>query len=72
MEAQELIARSRTRAGTTDAEIEAALETCEPRHPEHLSEDEVYLGTLARFVTALGGRLEVSAVFHQETIRLAQ
>lgn len=70
MEAQHLIANARTRAGVTDAEIDAALEACEPADPESLSEDELYLGTIARFVTALGGHLDVAAVFGDERIDL--
>jgi hypothetical protein len=72
MEAQHRIANARTRAGVSDAEIDRALQACEPENPESLSDDELYLGTLARFVTALGGRLDVSAVFGDETIALPQ
>lgn len=70
MEAQHLIANTRTRNGVTDAEIDRALEACEPANPESLSHDELYFGTLARFVTALGGRLDVAAVFGNEKVDL--
>lgn len=70
MEAQHRIAGARTRAGVSDAEIDRALESCEPEHPESLSDEELYLGTLARFVTALGGCLDVAAVFGEQTIEL--
>ncbi|MGH2893054.1 MAG: hypothetical protein ACRDPM_07270 [Solirubrobacteraceae bacterium] len=70
LEAQERVAAARTRAGLTDAEIDRALEACEPEHPESLTDDELYLGTVARFVTALGGRLDVAAIFGDETIEL--
>jgi hypothetical protein len=70
MEAQHRIANARARAGATDAEIDAALEACEPATPETLSDEELYLGTLARFVAALGGRLEARAIFGDQTIAL--
>ena len=70
LEAQERIAAARTRAGVPDAEIDAALESCEPADPESLSDDELYLGTIQRFVAALGGRLEQSAVFGEDRIPL--
>jgi hypothetical protein len=70
MEAQHRIANARYRAGVSHAEVDRALEACEPENPEALSDDELYLGTIARFVTALGGRLEQSAVFGDERIAL--
>ena len=33
-------------------------------------EEDVYLSTLARYVAALGGHLEVLAVFEDETVTL--
>jgi hypothetical protein len=70
MEAQHRIAHARTRVGVTDAQIDAALEACEPANPESLSDQELYLGTITRFVTALGGRLDVAAVFGDQRIDL--
>ena len=70
IEAQERIVTARTRAGVTDAEIDAALESCEPPDPESLTPEELYLGTIERFVVALGGRLDVSAVFGEERVDL--
>jgi hypothetical protein len=70
MEAQHRIANARSRAGVTDAEIDAALEACEPPDPESLSPRDLYLTTVAGFVTALGGRLDLVAVFGEETIEL--
>ncbi|HTU96243.1 MAG TPA: hypothetical protein VMF14_10425 [Solirubrobacteraceae bacterium] len=52
------------------AEIDAALEACDPANPEALSDDELYLGTIARFVTALGGHLDGAAVFGEQRIPL--
>ncbi len=70
MEAQHRIANARTRAGVSDAEIDRALAACEPAAHESLSEDELYLGTIARFVEALGGQLDVAAVFGDERVDL--
>jgi hypothetical protein len=70
MEAQHTIANARTRVGVTDVEVDRALEAAEPENPEALSEEELYLGMLTRFVTALGGRLEVSAVFGEDPVDL--
>ena len=69
MEAQHRIANARERAGVSDAAIDRALEACEAKNPESLTDDELYMGTLARFVAALGGHLDVVAVFGEETIR---
>jgi hypothetical protein len=70
LEAQERIATSRTRAGVSDAEIDATLEACEPADPESLSPRDLYLTTIEGFVTALGGHLDVAAVFGDDRIDL--
>lgn len=71
VEAQNRIAASRTRAGVTDAEIDAALDACEPPDPESLNPRDLYLTAIESFVGALGGRLDgTSAVFGDETVNL--
>jgi len=71
IEAQRRIANARARAGVPDAEIDAALEACEPSDPESLSPRDLYLTTIERFVTALGGRVEVpAAVFGDQRVDL--
>jgi hypothetical protein len=71
IEAQNRIAASRTRAGVTDAEIDAALDACEPPDPQSLSPRDLYLTAIDLFVSALGGRLDgVSAVFGEDTVDL--
>jgi hypothetical protein len=70
MEAQHRIATARSRAGVSDAQIDGAVEACEPANPESLTHEELYLGTIGRFVTALGGQLDVAAVFGEERIDL--
>jgi hypothetical protein len=66
MEAQSLIAERVTRAGATDAQVDNAIAVSEPAHPELLAPEELYLGSLARFVNALGGDLRLAAVFGDE------
>jgi hypothetical protein len=57
----------------TDAEIDAALDACEPPDPESLSPEDLYLAAIEPFVAALGGRLDgMSAVFGEERIDLTQ
>jgi hypothetical protein len=71
IEAQNRIAASRTRAGVTDVEIDAALDACEPPDPGSLSPTDLYLTAIEPFVAALGGRLDGgSAVFGEERIDL--
>jgi hypothetical protein len=71
IEAQNRIAASRTRAGVTDAEIDAALDACEPPDPQSLSPRDLYLTAIELFVGALGGRLDgMAAVFGQERVDL--
>jgi hypothetical protein len=67
MEAQSRIAARVRRAGATDAQIDRALELSEPEHPELLAPEELYLGTVSRFVNALGGSLRLAAVFGDES-----
>lgn len=71
VEAQNRIAASRTRAGVTDEEIDAALDACEPPEPEALPPRDLYLAAIELFVAALGGHLDgMAAVFGDERIDL--
>jgi hypothetical protein len=47
--------------------VESELSDTEPE-----AEDDIYLTTLTRFVAALGGHVEVRAVFPEETITVRQ
>ena len=60
----------RRRRGLSQAEVAHALEVSQPNISRIESEDDLYLSTLARYVTALGGYLELRAVFPEETITL--
>ena len=66
MEAQQRIAARLASEGATNVPIESAMKASEPAHPELLAPEEIYLGTLSRFVDALGGELKLAAVFGDE------
>ena len=68
MDAELRLAEVRRRRGLSQAAIAEALEVSQPNVSRIEQEDDVYLSTLARYVAALGGHLEVLAVFPEETI----
>jgi transcriptional regulator with XRE-family HTH domain len=70
MEVELQLAEVRRRRGVSQATIAAALEVSQPNVSRIEQQDDVYLSTLARYVAALGGHLEVQAVFPEETITL--
>lgn len=67
MEAQEQIAHARYAHGVSDHAVLAAMDAAEALSDEQRRED-LYLSTLAAYVEALGGRLELLAVFSEETV----
>ena len=68
MEAQTRLAELRRRRGISQAAIADALAVSQPNVSRIEQEDDVYLSTLARYVAALGGHLEVTAVFPDESV----
>jgi hypothetical protein len=76
MEAEARLDEMRRRRGVSEESVAAALRIDEPDEPDvpggsrAQAEDEVYLATLARYVAALGGQLELLAVFPEETVSL--
>ena len=64
----------RERRGISQSEVAGVLGASQPNVSELesvIDEDEdVYLSTLRHYIEALGGRLEITAVFPDETIRL--
>lgn len=68
LEAGERISQARNRRGVSWATIEEALAASELGDSEVSVEPDLYLTTLTRFVAALGGHVEVRAVFREETI----
>ena len=64
MDAQEEIAKLLSERGlVTDDQLDGALSASQADDPVTAEEDGVYLSALARYVSALGGRLEICAVF---------
>jgi transcriptional regulator with XRE-family HTH domain len=70
MDAEVALNELRLRRGLSQAQVAQALEVSQPNVSRIESEEDLYLSTLARYVAALGGRLEVNAVFDDETISL--
>lgn len=68
MRAAERISRARAKGGERWPTIEAALAASELSDSEVHDEPDLYLTSLTRFVDALGGYVEVRAVFGEETI----
>jgi hypothetical protein len=63
MDAQEQIAHARYRQGVSDKQVQAALDAADERLSEAERREDLYLAALRHYVEALGGRLEVRAVF---------
>jgi hypothetical protein len=70
MDAETRLDEVRRRRGVGEEAVAAALEINEPDSPDAEPEEEAYLATLARYVALLGGRLELLAVFPEETVTL--
>ena len=68
MEAQERIARSRYNRGVDHELVNAALDTVDEKLSEDERREDLYFSALAYYVEALGGRLEVRAVFDDEAV----
>ncbi|HEY2258174.1 MAG TPA: helix-turn-helix domain-containing protein [Solirubrobacteraceae bacterium] len=70
MDAELRLADVRRRRGVSQDAMAEALAVSQPNVSRIEREDDVYLSTVARYVAALGGRLEVRAVFGEESITL--
>ena len=68
LEAEEQIAHARYRRGVDHEVVEAALDAIDERMSDAERREDLYLSTLKHYVEALGGRVEVRAVFDEETI----
>jgi hypothetical protein len=68
LEAGEQISQARHRSGENWTTIKRALAAGELSDSELSVEPDLYLTSLARFVAALGGHVEIRAVFPGETI----
>lgn len=69
---QDALALSDLRAarGQTQEQVAAALRVSQANVSRVEHEEDVYLSTLRRYVAALGGQLEVTAVFPDQVVRL--
>jgi transcriptional regulator with XRE-family HTH domain len=65
------LAELRERRGVTQVELARRLGTAQSGVSRIEHRDDVYLSTLREYVEALGGRLEVSAVFEGERVTVA-
>jgi hypothetical protein len=68
MDAQERIAHACYERGVSHEAVRAALDAAEERLTEEERREDLYLSTLAHFLDALGGRLEIRAVLEGERI----
>jgi hypothetical protein len=68
MEAQDRIAWARYARGVDDAAVLAALDAAQTDISPQQRREDLYLASLAAYVAALGGRLEVRAVFGEESV----
>jgi hypothetical protein len=72
MEAQEQIARSRYKRGVDHEVVLAALDRVDEVMSDAERREDLYLAALGYYVEALGGRLEVRAVFDDDEIVIAR
>ena len=70
MEAQERIALARYARGATHETVLAALDAAETEPSDDERREDLYLSSLAVYLAELGGRLELRAVFEDESILL--
>jgi len=68
MKAQEQIAQARYERGVTHESVVAAMDAVEAQVAEDARREDLYLASLSAFVEALGGRLEIHAVFSDDAI----
>lgn len=68
MEAEEEIAHARYRRGVSHEVIDAALDAVDERMSDDERREDLYLSALGYYIEALGGQLEVRAVFDDEVM----
>jgi hypothetical protein len=68
MDAQEEIAHALYKRGVSHDVVLAALDSVDENLSEDQRREDLYLSALVHYVEALGGRLEVRAVFGDEVI----
>lgn len=70
MESQDRIAHALYRRGVSNEIVQTALDTADERLTDSERREDLYLSALAYYVGALGGRLEVRAIFDDEQVVL--
>lgn len=68
MRAEEQIAQAHYRRGVSNEVVQNALDAVDERLSEDERREDLYLSALTYYVAALGGRVEVRAVFDDEAI----
>ena len=68
MEAQERIAHLLYKCGVRDETVQAALDRADETLTEDERREDLYLAALSHYVAALGGRLEVRAIFGDQAV----
>jgi transcriptional regulator with XRE-family HTH domain len=64
------LAELRERRGVSQTAVAAVLETSRPNVARIEKELDIRLSTLERYVEALGGRLEIHAIFDDDDVKL--
>lgn len=70
MDAQERIAQALYQRGVEHTSVLAALDTADETLSDSERREDLYLAALAHYVRALGGQLEVRALFGDQAIVL--
>jgi hypothetical protein len=70
MEAQERIAQECHERGIDDAVIRAALDQADEELSEDDRREDLYLASLVHYVRALGGQIEVRALFGDRAVAI--
>ena len=70
MDAVVALAELRAQRGVSQEDLARAWETSQPNVSKIERQDDLLISTLRRYVEALGGRLELQAVFPDQTIRV--
>jgi hypothetical protein len=68
MDAQEQIAQGRYARGVTDELVLGALDAAEAGISDAERREDLYVSSLAAYVEALGGHVEISAIFEDDKI----
>lgn len=60
----------RVRRGVSEAVVADALDVSQPNVSRIENQDDIRLSTLAHYIAALGGELQIQAIFPDETVGL--